>query len=73
LAKSPYAHHEKSAPVLFYKDRIHIVMEKFDITQSRYLPVWDKDKRAIRFFSKTKFFNKYRKILAGQNDVQEKE
>ena len=42
------------------------VMEKFDITQSWYLPVLDKERKFVGFISKTKLFNKYREILAQQ-------
>ena len=38
----------------------HAVLEKFDITQSWYLPVLGKENKFIRFISKTKLFNKYR-------------
>jgi CIC family chloride channel protein len=47
------------------------VMEKFDLTQSWYLPVLDKDKKFVGFISKTKLFNKYREILASQGDLYE--
>jgi CIC family chloride channel protein len=47
------------------------VMEKFDITQSWYLPVLDGDKKFLGFISKTKLFNKYREILASQVDLYE--
>jgi chloride channel protein, CIC family len=62
---------KKPAAVLLYDDNMHTVMEKFDITQSWYLPVLDKDKKFIGFISKTKLFNKYREILAGQGDLYE--
>jgi CIC family chloride channel protein len=48
---------------------MHKVMEKFDITQSWYLPVINSDKKFIGFISKTKLFNKYREILSGQGDL----
>jgi len=50
---------------------MHTVMEKFDITQSWYLPVLDKEKKFVGFISKTKLFNKYREILASQVDLYE--
>jgi CIC family chloride channel protein len=55
--------------VLFLDQDMHTVMEKFDITQSWYLPVLDKDRKFLGFISKTKLFNKYREILATQGDL----
>ncbi|HRG82804.1 MAG TPA: chloride channel protein [Chitinophagaceae bacterium] len=62
---------KKPAAILQYDDNMHEVMEKFDITRSWYLPVLDKDKKFLGFISKTKLFNKYREILAGQGDLYE--
>jgi chloride channel protein, CIC family len=50
---------------------MHAVMEKFDITQSWYLPVLDADRKFVGFISKTKLFNKYREALSQQNDLYE--
>ena len=50
---------------------MHAVMKTFDITQSWYLPVLDKENKFIGFISKTKLFNKYREILASQVDLYE--
>lgn len=55
--------------VLFLDQDMHSVMEKFDITQSWYLPVLDKERKFLGFISKTKLFNKYREILAAQGDL----
>ena len=62
---------KKPAAVLFKNQNMHEVMEKFDITQSWYLPVLDADKKFVGFISKTKLFNKYREILASQGDLYE--
>lgn len=62
---------KKPATLLLFNDNMHTVMEKFDITQSWYLPVLDNDKKFIGFISKTKLFNKYREILAEQGDLYE--
>jgi CIC family chloride channel protein len=62
---------KKPAAVLFQDQDMHTVMEKFDVTQSWYLPVLDKDKKFIGFISKTKLFNKYREILSSQVDLYE--
>lgn len=61
----------KPAAVLLLDQDMHTVMEKFDVTQSWYLPVLDKDKKFIGFISKTKLFNKYREILSAQVDLYE--
>jgi CIC family chloride channel protein len=60
---------KKPAAILQYDQDMHSVMEKFDITQSWYLPVLDKDGMFVGFVSKTKLFNKYREILAGHGDL----
>lgn len=62
---------KRPATTLQHDQDMHTVMEKFDITQSWYLPVLDKERRFIGFISKTKLFNKYREILAGQGDLYE--
>jgi chloride channel protein, CIC family len=62
---------KKPAAILHQDQNMHSVMEKFDITQSWYLPVLDGDKKFIGFISKTKLFNKYREILASQVDLYE--
>jgi len=62
---------KKPAAVLLQDQDMHAVMEKFDITQSWYLPVLTKDKKFIGFISKTKLFNKYREILSSQVDLYE--
>ncbi|MEP7108203.1 MAG: chloride channel protein [Ferruginibacter sp.] len=62
----------KKPPAILYADQdMHSVMEKFDVTQSWYLPVLNKEKKFIGFISKTKLFNKYREILASQGDLYE--
>ncbi len=62
----------KKPPAILYTDQdMHTVMEKFDVTQSWYLPVLNKERKFVGFISKTKLFNKYREILAGQSDLYE--
>ncbi|MBX3254676.1 MAG: chloride channel protein [Chitinophagaceae bacterium] len=62
----------KKPPDVVYKDENMLsVMEKFDISQSWYLPVLDNDKKFLGFISKSKMFNKYREILSGQGDLYE--
>lgn len=60
---------KKPADVIHENQEMHVVMEKFDITQSWNLPVLDKDKNFIGFISKTKLFDKYRQILDSQADL----
>jgi chloride channel protein, CIC family len=60
---------KKPSAILHSDQDMHSVMEKFDITQSWYLPVLDRDGKFIGFVSKTKLFNKYREILGGHGDL----
>ena len=62
---------KKPAAILQDDQDMHIVMEKFDITHSWYLPVLNREKKFMGFISKTKVFNKYREILASQGDLYE--
>jgi len=62
---------KKPATILHVADNMHEVMEKFDLTQSWYLPVLDKERKFMGFISKTKLFNKYREILSEQGDLYE--
>ncbi len=62
---------KKAAAVLQHDENMLTVMEKFDHTQSWYLPVLDADKKFLGFISKTKLFAKYREILASQSDIYE--
>jgi CIC family chloride channel protein len=60
---------KKPAATLFADQDMHSVMTSFDISQSWYLPVLDRQRHFIGFLSKTKVFNKYREILASQVDL----
>jgi len=62
---------KKPAAVLDEEQDMHSVMEKFDIAQSWYLPVLNKERKFLGFISKTKLFNKYREILSQQGDLYE--
>ena len=62
---------KKPAAVLLQGQDMHSVMEKFDTTQSWYLPVLNKEKKFLGFISKTKVFSKYREILSSQGDLYE--
>jgi chloride channel protein, CIC family len=62
---------KKPRAILRTDETMHAVMEKFDSTQSWYLPVLDHERNFKGFISKTKLFNKYREILAAQSDIYE--
>lgn len=62
---------KKPASIIYNDQDMHTVMEKFDNTQSWYLPVLNKEKVFVGFISKTKLFNKYREILSSQVDLYE--
>ena len=55
--------------VIYYKDSMPKVMQKFDSTNSWNLPVLDADNKFIGFISKSKLFNRYREILAETTDL----
>lgn len=60
---------KKPPTILYENENMHKVMEKFDLTQSWYLPVLDQNREFRGFISKTKLFNKYREILSSQGDL----
>jgi chloride channel protein, CIC family len=62
---------KKPAAILMEGQDMHSVMEKFDVTQSWYLPVLNKERKFLGFISKGKLFNKYREILGSQGDLYE--
>lgn len=62
---------KKPAAMINIGDDMHQVMQKFDITQTWYLPVLNNDRKFMGFISKTKLFNKYREILSSQTDLYE--
>jgi CIC family chloride channel protein len=64
---------KKPAAILMEGQDMHSVMEKFDLTQSWYLPVLNKERKFLGFISKGKLFNKYREILSSQGDIYEGE
>lgn len=62
---------KKPAATISDQESMHTIMEKFDITQSWYLPVLDNEKKFRGFVSKSMLFNKYREILSRQSDLYE--
>lgn len=62
---------KRPAAILREDENMHVVMEKFDTTQSWYLPVLDSNRKFKGFISKTKLFAKYRDILSAQSDIYE--
>ncbi|UEG50279.1 chloride channel protein [Ferruginibacter lapsinanis] len=63
----------KPPEVLRRGEDANTVMQKFDATQSWYLPVLEEDKKFVGFISKTKLFSKYREILSSQGDLYDTE
>lgn len=57
--------------VIYYKDTMPKVMQKFDLTNSWNLPVLNAENKFIGFISKSKLFNRYREILAEHSDLYE--
>lgn len=62
---------KKPAALIADDENMHSIMEKFDVTQSWYLPVLDKEKKFKGFISKSRLFNKYRELLSQQSDLYE--
>ncbi len=62
---------KKPAAILREAQDMHTVMEKFDLVQTWYLPVLNKEEKFVGFISKTKLFSKYREILSQQGDLYE--
>ncbi|GAO41917.1 chloride channel protein [Flavihumibacter petaseus] len=60
---------KKPPATISLNESMHIVMGKFDMTQSWYLPVLDDEGKFMGFVSKTKLFRKYRDILASHEDL----
>lgn len=60
---------KKPPTVLTLQHDMPTVMDKFDHTQSWYLPVLDGNQHLLGFVSKTKLFQKYRETLASQTDL----
>lgn len=60
---------KKPASIIDYQDDMHVIMDKFDVSQSWYLPVLDKEKKFTGFISKSRLFNKYRDLLSRQEDL----
>lgn len=57
--------------VIYNKDSMPKVMQKFDSTNSWNLPVLDGENKFTGFISKSKLFNRYRQILAENTDLYE--
>jgi len=62
---------KQPAEVIYYKDNMAKVMQKFDSTNSWNLPVLDAENKFIGFISKSKLFNRYRQILSEHGDLYE--
>ena len=62
---------KKPRDIIYLDEPMQKVMDKFDHSQTWYLPVLDREKNFIGFISKTKLFEKYREVLSAQNDLYE--
>lgn len=62
---------KKPSDIIYKDEPMHKVMDKFDNSQTWYLPVLDQDKNFIGFVSKTRLFEKYREVLSAQSDLYE--
>lgn len=62
---------KKPAATIHEEDDMHTIMDKFDVTQSWYLPVLTKERKFKGFVSKSKLFGKYRDLLSQQGDLYE--
>lgn len=60
---------KQPAEVIYYKEPMTKVMQKFDLSNSWHLPVLDGDSKFLGFISKSKLFNRYREILADNSDL----
>ncbi len=60
---------KKPAAIISPDDSMHSIMDKFDVTQSWYLPVLDKERHFLGFISKSRLFAKYRTLLSQENDL----
>ncbi len=62
---------KKPREIIYIDEPMKEVMDKFDSSQTWYLPVLTREKKFVSFVSKTKLFEKYREIIATQNDFYE--
>ena len=62
---------KKPRDIIYSHESMQKVMDKFDSSQTWYLPVLDREKNFIGFISKTKLFEKYREALSAQSDLYE--
>lgn len=62
---------KKPPAVIYQSEDMHSIMEKFDVTQSWYLPVLNMENKFMGFISKSRLFNKYRDLLSQQSDLYE--
>jgi CIC family chloride channel protein len=62
---------KKPRDIIYNDESMQKVMDKFDHSQTWYLPVLDREKNFIGFISKTRLFEKYREVLSAQSDLYE--
>jgi chloride channel protein, CIC family len=56
---------------IFSDESMQKVMEKFDSSQTWYLPVLDRNRKFLGFISKTRLFEQYRTLLGEKKDLYE--
>lgn len=59
------------AAVLHTDTRMSRVMEEFDSTKARFLPVLDGENKYVGFISRTRLFEQYRSKIVQQKDIYE--
>jgi CIC family chloride channel protein len=57
---------KKPPDIISVDEPMQKVMQRFDLSRSWYLPVVDRDRKFVGFLSKSRLFNKYRELLAGE-------
>ena len=62
---------KKPREIIYIGESMKKIMEKFDVSQTWYLPVLTKERKFVSFVSKTRLFEKYREIILAQSDIYE--
>lgn len=59
--------------ILSIDTRMTMVMEQFDATKARYLPVVDEENKYVGFVSRTRLFEEYRLKVVQQRDIYDED
>ncbi len=62
---------KQPAEIIYYKDEMTKVMQKFDHTHSWHLPVINGENKFLGFVSKSRLFERYRQSLSENSDLYE--